>query len=145
METIPELVARGVEHLIGRFSGPLNFRLFVMPTVVTILAVRAGLRDARGGHPPFFWTILTNPAGRQRALRSALKDIGRVFIMAVVLDTTYQLYVLRAFYPLQLLIVVVGCAIMPYVLIRGPVSRIARPIYKKKLGAIHPAAGGENS
>ena len=128
MEGLLGHLVRAVEQLIARADGPLHFRLVVMPTVVTILAIRAGLRDARDGRPAFFWGILAHPVERRPLLRSAVKDIGRVFIMAVVLDTTYQLWVFRWFYPLQLLIVAVACAIVPYVLFRGPVMRLARRV-----------------
>ena len=37
------------EHLIGRFTGPLTFRLILQPTMATLFAVRDGLRDARTG------------------------------------------------------------------------------------------------
>jgi hypothetical protein len=123
MEAILDMLSRRGEHLIGRVSGPLNFRLVVMPLVVTILAIRAGLRDAREGHRPFFWNLLMNPAN---AFRSSVGDIGRIFIVALVLDSTYQLVVLRWIYPGELLVVAVACAIVPYVLIRGPVTRLAR-------------------
>ena len=49
MDTIVEMLSRAVEQLIGRASGPLHFRLFIMPIVVTVLGIRAGLRDAREG------------------------------------------------------------------------------------------------
>jgi hypothetical protein len=101
-----------------------------MPIVVSILAIRAGLRDAREGQPAFLATILTKPGERRRLLRSGLKDIGRVFIMALVLDATYQLLVLRGFYVLQLLIVAVACAIVPYVLVRGPITRLIRGLHR---------------
>jgi hypothetical protein len=126
MDVVYDMVSRGVEQLLGRAGGPLHFRLVMMPTVVSVLAVRAGLRDARDGNPAFVWALLTKVAERGRLLRSVVKDIGRVFVMALVLDTTYQLLVLRWLYPLQLLIVAVACAVTPYVLIRGPVTRIAR-------------------
>jgi hypothetical protein len=80
------------------------------------------------------WAILTKPAERRRLLRSAVKDVGRIFIVAVVLDTTYQLAVLHAFYPVQVLIIAVACAIVPYVVIRGPVTRLTRGLYKSKTG-----------
>src|SRR5271165_4743962 len=139
MGTIPHMLSRGVEHLIGRFSGPLNFRLFVMPTVVTILAIRAGLRDAREGHPAFLWALLTMPTHRPRLLGSAMKDIGRIFVVAVVMDATYQLFVLHAFYLGQLLLVAVGCAIVPYIIIRGPITRLTRRLYQKKAEAAQAA------
>jgi hypothetical protein len=140
MDAILEMLSRGVEQLVGRAGGPLHFRLLIMPLVVTTLAVRAGLRDAREGQPAFLWALLTNPAERRRLLRSALKDVGRIFIVAVVLDTAYQLMVLRALYPGQLLIVAVTCAMVPYVVIRGPVTRLTRWLYRHHTGAANPAA-----
>ena len=61
MGAISEILNRGVEQLLGRADGPFHFRLLVMPTVVAILAVRAGLRGAREGQPAFLWALLTNP------------------------------------------------------------------------------------
>ena len=126
MGTILDMLSRGVEQLVGRAHGPLNFRLVIMPTMVMLLGIRAGLADARAGQPAFLWSAITDPSDRARLLRSAVKDIGRVFVFAVVLDTIYQLYVLRMLYPLQVLIVAVAFAVLPYVLVRGPACRIAR-------------------
>ena len=129
MDTIVEMLSRAVEQLLGRASGPLHFRLFIMPIVVTVLGIRAGLRDAREGRLAFSW--LRNSTERRRLLRSALKDIGRVFVIAVVLDTTYQVLVFRYFYILQMLVVAFGCAVLPYVVMRGIVTRLARNKYQK--------------
>jgi hypothetical protein len=126
MDAILEFLKRVVEHLGGRFDGPLHFRLFVMPTVVTILAILADRRDAREGLPARLGAFLTDPAERRRLFRSALKDIGRVFIVAIVLDATYQLWVFRWIYPGEVLIVAMACAIVPYVLVRGPIIRLVR-------------------
>ena len=134
MESISDIVARGVEQLRGRASGPLHFRLFMMPTVVTLLAVRAGLRDARERRPALLHSILSDAADRRRAFRSATRDILRVFIVALVLDITYQLVVLRGFHVVQLLIVAVGCAIVPYVLVRGPITLVTRRLYRGHAG-----------
>jgi hypothetical protein len=126
MDAILESLSLGIEHLLGRASGPLHLRLVIMPTVVTILAIRAGLKDARESKPAFLWAILTNKTERRRTIRSGLKDIGKIFVVALVLDTTYQLVVLQAFYVVQVLIVAVVCAIVPYVMIRGPITRLTR-------------------
>lgn len=75
MDTILQIISRGVDELLGRASGPLNFRLFVMPTVVTVLAIRAGLRDARDGQPAYLWAMLTKPIERRRLFRSGMKDL----------------------------------------------------------------------
>jgi hypothetical protein len=132
MDAFPEMVNRGVEQLLGRAGGPLHFRLLVMPLVVTFMAVRSGLCDARAGQPVFMWAIIAKSAERGRLCRSAVKDVGRIFAVAVVLDTIYQLLVLRAFYPVQVLIIAVACAIVPYVVVRGPVTRLARGFYKNQ-------------
>jgi hypothetical protein len=112
----------------------------MMPTVVTILAIRAALRDAREGQPAFLWAVITNSTERRRIIRSALKDIGRVILLALLLDTAYQLVVLREFHLLQLLIVVVTLAVLPYVLIRGPLKRLVSSLYKKQFGPTQKSA-----
>ena len=126
MDTFLEMFSRGLGELVARFSGPLNFRLFVMPTVVSVLAIRAGLGDARAGHPPFLLGVLARPRERRDLFRSAVKDAGKVFVMAVILDTAYQLYVLGTVHPVQVLIVALFSAIVPSVLVRGLTLRLAR-------------------
>lgn len=95
MNTIIEMLNHRGEHLLGRVSGPLNFRLVVMPLVVTILAIRAHLRDVREGRPTVLWAFLRDPTKRRRLLRSGVKDFGKVFIVACVLDATYQIRFIR--------------------------------------------------
>jgi hypothetical protein len=131
MDAILEILFSRGEHLLGRFSGPLNFRLVVMPTVVTLLALRADWKDAREGRQAFLGAFITDPVERRRLFRMALKDIGRVFIVAIVLDTAYQLMVFRWVYPGEVLVVAVVCAVVPYVLVRGPITRLARLLYRK--------------
>jgi hypothetical protein len=59
-------------------------------------------------------------------LREAFKAVSRVFAFAIIMDLIYQLAVLRQFYPLEALIVAFALAFLPYILLRGPVNRIAR-------------------
>ena len=138
MDAILEALSENVERLLGRAGGPLNFRFVMMPIVVTVLAVRAHLRDVREGKPIFFGAFVTSPTERRRLLRSGLKDFGKVFIVACVLDTTYQLLVFRSFFPLEMLIVAVVCAIVPYFLIRGPVTRFVYFLQRRRRGAAEP-------
>lgn len=140
MDMISEMLSSRFEHLIGRASGPLHFRLFIMPFVVTILAIRAHLKDVREGKPTFLWAFFRSATERRRLLRSGLKDFGRVFIVACVLDTAYQIVVLRSFYLGELLVVAVVCAIVPYFLIRGPVMRIACLLHRKWAWPANPSA-----
>jgi hypothetical protein len=140
MDTILEVLVRRGQDLLGRLHGPLNFRLVVMPTVVTLLALRADWKDAREGRPAFLGAFITDPVERRRLFRSARKDVGRVFLMAIVLDTAYQLMVFRWVYPGEVLVVAVVCAIVPYVLVRGPITRTARLLYRKWTGSPPPPA-----
>jgi len=121
-----EILERVWENLIGRTSGPMNLRLIIQPAVATFIAVRAGLSDARESRPAFLWAALSNPTYRPELLRQGWKDVGKVAILAMVLDSIYQLIVHRGVYVLELLITATVLAIVPYVLIRGPVNRIAR-------------------
>jgi len=50
--------------------------------------------------------------------------------VAVLMDLVYEWIVGRWFYPLETLIVAVVLAIVPYLVIRGPVNRIARATVK---------------
>jgi len=113
------------ENLIGRVTGPMKFRFLLQPTMAILFAVRSGLKDAREGNPPYFWAVFTDPAQRREMLRDGWKSVGKVFVLALVLDVAYQIFVLRWIYPVEALLVALGLAIVPYLLVRGPVNRIA--------------------
>ena len=110
----------------GRVGGPMTFRVILQPTMAALFAIRDGLKDAREGRPPYLWTILTDPTERARLLREGWAAIGRVFLLAVVMDVIYQLIVQRWIYLGEIVIVAILLAIVPYLLIRGPVTRLAR-------------------
>jgi hypothetical protein len=124
-----EIFARVWQNLGARLTGPMNLRLIIQPTVAIILAIRAGLRDARQERPAFFWGVLRNPAHRRELLREGWKDVGKVFLLATILDVVYQLIVQKGVYILETLLTGVTLAIVPYVLLRGPISRIAKMVF----------------
>ena len=130
-----DVLTRVWENLVGRTSGPMNFRLFVQPTVAAIIAILAGLKDAKEGRPAFLWAAFTNPNYRPELLRQGWKGVSKVFILAIILDAIYQLIVHRGVYVGETLITATLLAIVPYVLIRGPVNRVARrkPTHAKSL------------
>ncbi len=121
-----EIWMRIVENMTDRVSGPLKFRLLVQPIMAAIFAIRSGLLDARTGKPPYFWALATDPAHRADMLRDGWKSIGKVFMIALVLDVVYQIIVLRFVYPGEAIIVALVLAILPYLILRGLVTRIAR-------------------
>jgi hypothetical protein len=84
------------------------------------------LKDSRAGNPPYFWTILSNPDQREQLLRNGWKDVARLFGFAVLMDLIYQVIVFRWFYPFETLIVAVVLALVPYLVLRGLVTRLAQ-------------------
>ena len=121
---------RFFEDVFARFDGPLHFRFFLQPAMAIFLAIRDGLKDSRAGKPPFSWSLLTEPKHRRELLQDGWKTISKVFIIAVLLDVVYQIIVLRRFYPFETLLVAVLLALVPYILIRGPVDRLRRGSHK---------------
>jgi hypothetical protein len=122
-----DIVTRFVTDLVGRLSGPLTLRLFLQPGVAAYFAARDGLKDAREGRPPHFWRILTGPQDRRRyRLKETWQAVMKVFIMAVILDCVYQVLVFRWVYPVEAMFTAVILAILPYMLLRGLINRLAR-------------------
>jgi len=114
-------------HLGIRLSGPLKFRFILQPGMAIFLAVRGGLKDAKEGKPAYFWALLTgNAAERLAELKSGWKSIGKLLITATVMDAVYQYLVDRWVYPSEAVLVAAILAVVPYLLVRGPVNRIAR-------------------
>lgn len=114
------------ENLGDRLDGPLKFRLLLQPVMAAIFAIMAGVSDARLGKPPYFWALATDSGHRSEMLRDGWKDIGKVFILAVVLDVVYQVIVLGFVYPGEVMLVAIALAILPYLVLRGLITRIAR-------------------
>ena len=117
---------RIVDNLSDRVTGPMKFRLVLQPVMASIFAIMSGLKDARAGNPPYFWALLTEPAHRADMLKDGWKSVGKVYVLAIVLDVVYQIIVQRFVYPGEALIVAFILAIVPYLILRGLVTRIAR-------------------
>ena len=121
-----DLISHVIDDLVGRVSGPMKFRLILQPAMAAFFAIRSGLKDAKDKKPPYFWALFTDPAHRQDMLRNGWKSVGRVIILGLIMDAIYQFIVFRWFYPVEALLVAAILALVPYLLIRGPVNRMAR-------------------
>ena len=55
---IEEMLTHLWKVLVGQLHGPLSFRLIRQPSMAVILAIHAGVRDARAGRRPYFWAVL---------------------------------------------------------------------------------------
>ena len=113
-------------QLVARISGPMKFRLVLQPVMASFFAIRSGLADARAGKPPYFWALLSDPGQREDMIKDGWKSVGKVFVLALVLDVVYQIIVLRFVYPGEAIIVAFVLAIAPYLILRGLVTRVAR-------------------
>jgi hypothetical protein len=115
---------RIVQDMSDRITGPMKFRLILQPVMASIFAIVAGLKDAKLGNPPYFWSLFTNSGHRAEMLRDGWKSVGKVFVLAMVLDIVFQIRVLNTVYPGEVIIVAFLLAIVPYLLLRGLVTRL---------------------
>jgi len=97
----------------------------LQPAMSAALAIRDGVRDARQGTPPYFWTVVFDHEKRAALLREGLRATSTIIGLAVMVDVAYQIMVLEEFYPGEALIVGVTLGLVPYVLIRGLAARFA--------------------
>jgi hypothetical protein len=121
-----ETIARGLENLLGRFGGPMSFRLLVQPAVAIFFGIRAGIRDARENKPTFLGCALSNPSSWRVRMRLSWRDVGAVFIIALVLDGIYQIIVHSGIFVLEMLITATALALVPYMIVRDLAARVAR-------------------
>ena len=98
-----------------------------------IFATLDGIKDAKLGKPPWFWAVATAPEHRKELLKNGWKHFGKIFILAIILDVVYAWKVQDRIYPLETITVALLLAVVPYMLLRGPVNRIVR-MFKKEGG-----------
>ena len=84
-----------------------------------------GIKDARSGRSPYLWTVLSRRSERGGRLREALFSTARIILLGLGMDVIYQYRVLKTFYPDEALLIALMLAVVPYFLVRGPVTRIA--------------------
>ncbi len=121
-----DMILRALTNLAARVGGPMTFRIILQPLMASIFAFRDGFRDARENRPPYLWTLITDPSQRVDLIRSGWAAVGRVFILAIVMDVIYQLIVVGWIYPFELITIAILLAVVPYLVLRGPINRIVR-------------------
>ena len=119
-----------VANFLGRLDGPMHFRFFMQPLMAIALAIRDGSRDAREGRRPWLFKLVHVPEQRRYLLADGWKGIGRIFVLAIVLDVIYQLIEWRTIHPVGALMTAIVLAVIPYVLLRGPVNRLLRRAHR---------------
>ena len=119
------LFARFGHAMLARVEGPMKFRVVLQPCMALFLAIRGGLKDARDCKPTYFWGLFTDKGEREAMLKEGWKSISRVFFLAIAMDIIYQLIEHQRLLIVEAILVAVILAIIPYLIVRGPVNRIA--------------------
>jgi hypothetical protein len=121
-----EVLNRIWSDILARPDGPLSFRFILQPAMAALLAIGDGIKDARTGRSPYFWTVLHDSEKRTARLEEGLAATARVLVLGLAMDMIYQVWVFGRVYPTEAAIVAIGLAFLPYALIRGPAERIAK-------------------
>jgi hypothetical protein len=112
--------------ILARPGGPMTFRFILQPAMAAIAALRDGVEDARLGRAPYLLSILRGVEPRGGRMWEGIVSTARILILGIVMDAIYQWLVLKTFYPAQSAVVAVLLAFVPYLLLRGPMERVAR-------------------
>jgi hypothetical protein len=114
--------------ILDRPGGPMTFRFILQPAMAIIAALRDGVHDVRLGRRPYLWALVhgvRDSQGRTGRLWEGVVSTARIIILGVVMDTIYQWVVFKTFYPVQAAVIAILLAFVPYLLLRGPIERIA--------------------
>ena len=126
MSVVLDMISRGWDNFLARPSGPLSLRFVIQPTMASLLALRAGIQDAKAGRQGYLAALFTRPERRVQLLHEGWRGALTPFLLAIVLDVAYQLITTGFVYPLELLFTATLLALVPYALLRGPFNRLAR-------------------
>lgn len=127
MDAFLDAIHRFWADMLGRSDGPMTFRLFLQPTMALLMALRDGIKDARAGREPYYMYMRdADPVERKRAWREGVSATARILLLAVGMDVIYQFRVFGGFrYPVETFVIAVVLGFLPYLILRGPVTRIA--------------------
>jgi hypothetical protein len=120
-----EVFERIWKDIVERPSGPMSFRFILQPCTAAIAALHDGVKDARLGRNPYLWKLLSDAHAVPGRLREGLIATARIILLGLGMDALYQAFVLKTFYPGEMVLVAILLAFIPYVLLRGPFARLA--------------------
>ena len=127
MDFLDDMWTRLVHDLIARITGRMKFRLVLQPLMASIFAIRAWLNDAKTGKPPSFWSLLRIPRTAPTCSRTAGRVSARCACSRLCSTSCIRIIAERFVYPGEAIIVAIILAIVPYLILRGLVTRLARP------------------
>jgi hypothetical protein len=124
-------------EILERPGGPMTFRFILQPMMAALVAFRDGAKDARLGHVPYLLSILRGTKPRSDLIWEGIVATARILILGIVMDATYQWIVFKTFYPAEAAVIAILLAFVPYLLLRGPMERLARRLFFRSRGAIN--------
>ncbi len=127
-----DLISRFFDNLGLKVDGPMKFRFILQPVVSLIFAIKAGLRDSKSGQTPYFWGLISGKEERKDLLKEGWKDVGKLFVIALLLDIITQIIILKTVYPLEAVVTAFILAFIPYVIFRGLINRFISLVKKNK-------------
>lgn len=116
------LEAVGIRH-----SGPMSFRLYLQPLMSLTYAIIAGVRDAKAGRRHYVVDGLLlgkTKRSRKELLKELWRDVGKVIILAAIMEIIFEIIEFKMVYPFEVIKVVFYLAILPYIIFRGSSDRI---------------------
>lgn len=119
-----EIQKRFWTDIFERFGAPMQFRIFLQPTMALIAAIPDGLRDAREGHASFAWTARGDTTLQRGRLREGLYATGRIMLLGLSMDLIYQYRFNDEFYPAEAVLFAIVLAVLPYFFWRWLVERV---------------------
>jgi hypothetical protein len=132
-------------QLHDRVSGPMKFRIVLQPIMATYFAIRSGLRDAKSGADPYFWSFLIGRGHRFDLIKDGWESVGRVVLLSAGLDLVYQYFVQSSIHLRAAIIVAFVLAVVPYVIVRGIATRIATVLMSRSPTAPDRASAEKTS
>lgn len=112
--------------LFDRPGGPMSFRFLLQPVMATIAAAHDGFVDARAHRTPYLKSLIHEPDKRGVRLSEGLVATARIVLLGLAMDAVYQWRVLGTFYPAEAVIIAIVLAFLPYLILRGVISRVVR-------------------
>ena len=112
-----------MDYLIELITGPGTFRFVIQPVLAIVMGVRDGRNDAKSSTPPLLHLLL-QPGKRSEALKGTLKSIALPLILAVAMDSIFQVFIFGIWRLQWALVVGVGLVGIPYILTREITNRI---------------------
>jgi hypothetical protein len=120
------LSRRFVDDMVARLHGPWEAKIHRSTYDRYCLGARDGMKDARGGNPPFLWGLVFNAADRPRLMCSALGSVRDLVAVAILLDVVSQFLIFRMVHPGAAVLLGPVLIALPYSSSRALTNRITR-------------------